>query len=754
MALAALLLLSCSPASREARLLKRGKSYLEKKDYARAVLEFRSAEQAMPQDVEPYYQEGLAYVGLGNYQAAFQAFQRATQIDPKHVGALVKLTELLSTKKKGEFLHWAEQHGKTAVELSPENPDALNALALTELRLGNEADASRYLEQALGKMPQHLRSSMALAVVKLSHRDIAGAEQILKQAVSQAPQSPEPLIALSQLYLIVGKTSEAGAALRRALDLDPRNTQALLYLVSIESAAGRKDQAEELYRRMAALPDKKFRSVHALYLLQAGKTDAGLAELSQLYKQDPDDRNVRTRLVAAYVRFNHLSEARKLLDAVLNDHHQDVEALLQKSEIELADGKLGDTQNDLSQVLHYRPDSAEAHFLMSRVHLARGDVQNRHRELTEALSLNPKLAQVRIELARCSTVAGNPGAALAVLDQAPDDQKSTLPVITERNWALLESHHYGELRHGIDRGLAFARTRDLLVQDASLKTINHDLAGARTSLDEILKGNPEDLQALDLLAQTYMDQKQPKAALEKIRYYAAQRPKSAPLQFLLGRSLLALGKLDEARAAFTAAKAADPQYTRADLVLAQLEYSARRNDVARHTLTVLLASKNTDRDTQVAAHMLMGSLEDRAGNHAAELEHWRKVVDADRKNAIALNNLAYVLLKYANQPDEALKYALQAHQLAPDSPDIEDTLGWALYQKGLYSMAVEHLEHAVARDGKGTDANLTVRNYHLAMAYFKHGDRQRGLDVLEAALKTDPHMPEAHMAESVMAAGK
>jgi tetratricopeptide (TPR) repeat protein len=76
MALAALLLLSCSPAAREARLLKRGKSYLEKKDYARAVLEFRSAQQAMPQDVEPYYQEGLAYVGLGNYQAAFKAFNR------------------------------------------------------------------------------------------------------------------------------------------------------------------------------------------------------------------------------------------------------------------------------------------------------------------------------------------------------------------------------------------------------------------------------------------------------------------------------------------------------------------------------------------------------------------------------------------------------------------------------------------------------------------------------------------------------
>ena len=51
--LASLFAAGCSPASREARFLKRGKAYLEKKDYARAVLEFRNAEKIMPNDDEP-----------------------------------------------------------------------------------------------------------------------------------------------------------------------------------------------------------------------------------------------------------------------------------------------------------------------------------------------------------------------------------------------------------------------------------------------------------------------------------------------------------------------------------------------------------------------------------------------------------------------------------------------------------------------------------------------------------------------------
>jgi Tfp pilus assembly protein PilF len=129
-------------------------------------------------------------------------------------------------------------------------------------------------------------------------------------------------------------------------------------------------------------------------------------------------------------------------------------------------------------------------------------------------------------------------------------------------------------------------------------------------------------------------------------------------------------------------------------------------------------------------------------------------VDFDRSNVLALNNLAYVLLNYANRPDDAIKYAVRAQQLAPDNPDIEDTLGWALYLKGVYPTALQHLEDAVNRDGSGTGPNPTVRKYHLAMACFKNGDRTRGLRVLEAARKLDPNTPEAQMAEAVKNAPK
>lgn len=750
--LAALLLslAACSPASREARHMDRGKRYLEQKDYGRAVLEFRNARTLMPRDAEAHYHEGIGYLGLRNKVEAANCFRRATEVDPKHKLAQIRLAELLATRNSQKNLEEAEKQGKLAVALAPGDPDALSALALTEIKLGNEPDALRYLEQALQKFPQHLRSSMAIAIIKLRHKDFPGAEQVLKKAVLDAPKSTEARIALGELYLMIRMPEEAARTFQSALDIRPNDGLALQYLAQIQLAQGRKDLAEQSYRRLAALPDKQFRSMHANYLLQNGRFPEAIAELERLQKQDPADRQVRTSLVRAYVTTKRLPDAEKLLAEALRRNSKDYEALLQKAAIELTAGKTQQAREDLSKAIHDRPESADGHFLLARVYLASGDKLNRRRELLEAVRLNPGMLSARLELARFYTLSGTPNSALELLEKASKEQKQGVPVIVERNWALLASNDFAELRKGVNAGLARGRFRDLLVQDAILKVRNRDVAGARSSLEEILKPAPEDTVAVELLAQTYIDQKQPKQALEKVREYAALRPKSARLQLLLGRYLLAQGKADEARAAFLSAKAADPQFVAADLALVGMDRDAGRTDAARQTLSSLLASKDNNRERQLVAHLLLGDIEDLAGNRAAELEHWRKAVEADRQNIVALNNLAYLLLDYANKPDEALVYAQQAHELAPDNPDIEDTVGWALYRKGIYPMAVKHLEHAVSRDGKSAAAGSTVRKYHLAMAYFKLGNRDRGAQVLDAALKIDPNLPEARMAQTAM----
>jgi tetratricopeptide (TPR) repeat protein len=128
--------------------------------------------------------------------------------------------------------------------------------------------------------------------------------------------------------------------------------------------------------------------------------------------------------------------------------------------------------------------------------------------------------------------------------------------------------------------------------------------------------------------------------------------------------------------------------------------------------------------------MLLAELEESSGNTNGAIEHLRQVAEADDRNALALNNLAYLLAK--TDPDGAVKYAERAGEIAPQTAAIEDTLGWVYYRKGLYSNALRHLKIAVEKDG------TPRRRLHLGMAYIKAGDPTMGRQVVAAALKSDP----------------
>src|SRR5689334_24447451 len=94
-----------------------------------------------------------------------------------------------------------------------------------------------------------------------------------------------------------------------------------------------------------------YRQTYALYLLQEGRNDDAIRELERIAKATPDDRAARTRLIAAYRSMNRSDEARKVLTEVLNKNKKDFDALLQRGEMYLGNGKLQEAETDLTQVI-------------------------------------------------------------------------------------------------------------------------------------------------------------------------------------------------------------------------------------------------------------------------------------------------------------------------------------------------------------------------------------------------------------------
>jgi tetratricopeptide (TPR) repeat protein len=716
------------PQTRELRYMKRGQAYLKKKDLARATLEFRNAAQLMPNDPESHYQLGLVYLQTNIVNGAIDEFRKVIALNPKHSGAQLKLAELMVASRQKELVEEAATKLHDVLTVSPDDPEVINTLAAAESQLGKTQDAIRRLEESMERFPSHVQSYIVLAHVKLRQKDFAGAEDVLKKAAANAPSSAEAALALGRLYVILQQPEKAEVEVKRALQLSPTSTSVLITLAGLQIAGHRPDEADQTFKQLAALPDGTYRSVHAMFLYQNGKRDSGVAEFEKLAKDHPDDRVVRTLLVRAYLEMNRTREAHQTLTAALKRNAKDIDALFQKSELDLKLGKMGEAEEDLMAVLRFRPDLAGTHFGLASLYKAKGLPKREEEELLQALRLNPKMLLARLSLARSLILANQAKSALEILDQAPALQRSMAAVVIERNWALLALGNIKELRTILDQALRNQRSPDLLLQDALLKMEQRDYLGARIAAEEVLRYSPGEVRAARVVAQSYAAQKEASLALQRLTEIAAGNPKSAPIQHLLGQWNMDAGNLVGARKAFEAAKVADLKFLPADLALAEVDRRENRTEEARQRLIGIATADPRN----VPALLTLGVIEGNLGKRPEAIARYRAVLDIDSTNVLALNNLAYALARA--DPDEALKLASQAVEIAPDSALVLDTVGWVYYQKGIFGSAANYFKAALNKDP-------TPRTqFHLAMCLVKLGQEDSGQRMLRAALQRDPNL--------------
>ena len=728
-----------SPEAMRDKYLASGERYRQKEDYSRAILDFKNASRAMPKDAEPYYRIGVASQASGDLRTAVASFRTALSLNSKHAGAQLRLAELMAFTSDEGYLKDAEER-LSALKLSqPVSLEVLDALALTQLKLGETDKAVSNLQESLAKSPAALKSSVLLAQAKLAQHDAGGAEQVLKRASILNPKSAQARTVLGEFYWTQQKGSEAEAEFQRALAIDPKSEEALIRLAKLYFATGRKREAEQAYRRLASSGPERYKPVHAQFLFEEGKRDEALREFEALAKQNPGNRLARTRLVVAYQILNRFADAQRVLDESLQKSPKDLDALLQRAALFLRSNKFSQAEADLNEVLHLRPNSAGARYIRAQIQHARGDSLSYRQELSEVLRLDGALLLVRIELAGSLIAARQPQAALEALNAAPTPQKDFPQWMVARNWAYWAMGDLSKMRNAVSEGLQRARSSDLLLQDGLWKIRSGDYSGARASLEEALKADPADVRALSALHANYVAQNRAAAGLEKVREYAARETQSASVQQFLGEILLQHGNRNQAREAFNAAKKVDPRFEDADFSLAQIDILDGKLDDAEKRIQGVLATNPANR----VAPMWLANLEISRGSYAAAAERYRQVIAQNPSNAQALNNLAYALAEYSHQPGEALAYAQKAVELAPNRPEYRDTLGWVLYRKSLYASAVTVLE-SVAHSGNARS------RYHLGMAYLKAGDPERGRAALQAALKRDPGLPEAKVAREML----
>jgi tetratricopeptide (TPR) repeat protein len=125
---------------------------------------------------------------------------------------------------------------------------------------------------------------------------------------------------------------------------------------------------------------------------------------------------------------------------------------------------------------------------------------------------------------------------------------------------------------------------------------------------------------------------------------------------------------------------------------------------------------------------------------------YERTLEIDPNAAVAANNLAWIYAEQNKNLDVALQLAQTAKSQLPDSAEVDDTLGWVYYQKGLATLAISSFEQSVAKD----PAN-GVYLYHLGLAQLKNGDKVKARQSLEKALAAKGPFKEAAEARRVLA---
>lgn len=238
---------------------------------------------------------------------------------------------------------------------------------------------------------------------------------------------------------------------------------------------------------------------------------------------------------------------------------------------------------------------------------------------------------------------------------------------------------------------------------------------------------PEEL--VVLLGQSLLAQEKTDEALELYRARALSDSLSARIAYLTARTLLSADRLEEALDELARARRLDPENRAVQGSLGRLLVASGREREGVGLLEELLSdgpglegeyvalargyAALEDDDRAVAtleagleaigptSSLLsaLGSVQFQNGDVDGALASFERVLAIEPESVEALNFLAYTLADLDLDPARALGYAERAVELEPENGFVRDTLGWTYFKLGRFQKAREELETAIELGG-------------------------------------------------------
>lgn len=402
-------------------------------------------------------------------------------------------------------------------ELEPKNLEARQVLAALLVRVGKTSAAADHFEYVLNNGTHSEQQGFLLITSLLSkEKDKQAALAVMKKLVAKRKNNPNALYAYSQLAFLVGNLDDAVITIKKVIQLQPQWTEAHILQSNIFVRQGYKAHAIEVLRQTveAQSDNTELRMFYARNLVDAKQFDGAANQFSYLTDDETLQHEARYALGLLMLQMNKPKQAAEYFTQLLEDKKREVESQYYLAQSYEMQNKLDNAIKAYKKVLDNQY-SFEAELRIALI-LAKQGHLNDARARLQNISADSLDKELRVYLTE--------GEVLNSAKQYAEAFKlytEALEQLTDNNRLLYARALMAEKIGKID----------LAVND----------------LDNIVKRDPKNAQALNALGYTLVDKtKQIEKGFGYIKRALKLEPDDPAIQDSMGWAYYRLGQYNEA----------------------------------------------------------------------------------------------------------------------------------------------------------------------------------------------------------------
>lgn len=712
--------LAREPGNERAGTLKGELLWRGKRDEAAAIAALNKTLAASPSAVAAHVALITIHGQAGRTAEVKNQFQALKKVAPNHPDTLFIEGQLAL---QGGDAQGARDIASRLLKAMPNNPRVLMLAGAADFRLGSFNQAESNLSRALRAVPQHAPTRQLLAQTYLRTNQPAKAIEVLATAIEQKTADAPTMALAGEAYLMQGDSKRADQLFQMAAKAAPNDNRVKTSVALAQYVRGETEPAIAALEAIAAGDNTGTRADMALISarLRAGDFPAALKAVDGLQKKMPDRALpdlLRGRILLA--RKDNAAAA-AAFDAALKKDPKSVQAAAALATLDIAANRNEAARKRLQDQVTADPANVQARIALAEVTARTGGTGAEVGQIfAAAIKANPTQPQARLLYVDHLLRMGDAQAALI----AAQDGVAALPGNNDLQAALGRAQlAAGDARQaaGTFGQLAARNPGDSIHQLrlAEAHVAAKDLAAARTALRKALEIDPESLPARRGLAALALQQQRPDEARNVARELQKSHPKEASGYHLEGDVERQQRNWPAAIAAYRKAFAISRNTDLAIRLHQSLFAGGQRADADR-----LAADWQKENPKDYGFSYYLGDLAMSRADFAAGERHYRAVLEVQPRNALALNNVAWLMAKQGKPGAVAL--AEQANQILPNRPQLMDTLATVLAAEGEVKRALDVQKRALQIDRN--DPNLRL---NLARLYLKAGEKPQARAELE-----------------------